>query len=236
MPITVSVITDEADFNEISPMVLDAWQQPYNPQLKHFRPNLPTRDEAIAWSKERSIQRLREQDPRNFMLKAVDCDRNVIVGFAQWYVNDKPDPYGERTVATWHPEGSDEREFAERFINGLWDFIGKRVTRPHMDLHSITVHTEHRCRGVGRLLIRWGLNKADELSIETAISSLITARGAYERCGLGCIELIPADPSLNVPYPSEKWKELESDNLNGWLMWRPVGHDYVAGVDKAPWA
>jgi GNAT superfamily N-acetyltransferase len=97
------------------------------------------------------------------------------------------------------------------------------------------VHTEHRHRGVGRLLIRWGLDKADELGIETVISSLVTARGAYERCGLGSIELIPADPSLNVTYPSEKWKELLSDNLNGWLMWRPVGHDYVAGVDKAPW-
>jgi hypothetical protein len=84
-------------------------------------------------------------------------------------------------------------------------------------------------------LIRWGLDKSDELGIETVVSSLMSARGAYERCGLGCIELIPADPSLNVPHPSEKWKELESDNLNGWLLWRPVGHDYVAGVDKAPW-
>jgi hypothetical protein len=132
MTITVSIITNEADFGEISPMVWDAWQQPYNPQLKHFRPKVATRAEAIAYNTERSIQRLRAGDPKMFMLKAVDSDTNVTVGFAQWYVNDKPDPYGERTVATWHPEGSEEREFAERFINGLWGFIGKRVTRPHM--------------------------------------------------------------------------------------------------------
>ncbi|KAJ4358786.1 uncharacterized protein N0V89_003370 [Didymosphaeria variabile] len=235
MPITVSIIADKADLVEISPMVLDAWQQPYNPQLKHFRPTFPTHAEAIAYGTERSVKRLQENDPKLFMLKAVDSDSNEIVGFAQWYVNDKPDPYGERTVATWHPEGSDEREFAERFINGLWDFIGKRVTGPHMDLHSITVHTGHRYRGIGRLLIRWGLDKADELGIETVVSSLVSARGAYEKCGLGCIEMIPPSPSLNVPYPSEKWKELESDHLSGWLMWRPAGHDYVAGVDKAPW-
>lgn len=130
MPITISIINDEADFHEVSPMVLDAWQKPYNPQLKHFRPVLSTREAAIAHSTQRSIERLRAQDPKMFMIKATDSDTNEIVGYAQWYVNDGP--AGERTEATWHPEGSDEREFAERFINGLWDFIGRRVTRPHM--------------------------------------------------------------------------------------------------------
>jgi len=85
------------------------------------------------------------------------------------------------------------------------------------------------------MLIRWGIDKADELGIETAISSLPFARGAYERSGLGCIEVIPPDLSLDVENPSEKWKELQADDLSGWLMWRPVGHDYVDGVDKAPW-
>lgn len=132
MPISVSVITNEDDFDEVSPMVLDAWQTPPNPQLKHFRPTFPTRAESVEYGKQRSLQRFREKDPKLFMLKAVDSDTNAIVGFAQWYVNDKLDPYGERTVATWHPEGSEEREFAERFINGLWGFIGKRVTAPHM--------------------------------------------------------------------------------------------------------
>jgi GNAT superfamily N-acetyltransferase len=107
--------------------------------------------------------------------------------------------------------------------------------RTYTDLHSIVVHPAHRGRGAGRLLIRWGLDKADELGIETVVSSLVSARGAYERCGLGCIEMIPPDRSLNVAYPSEKWKELESDNLSGWLMWRPVGRDFVPGVDRAPW-
>ena len=132
MPVTVSIITEEADFEAIAPMVLDGWQEPYNPQLKHFRPVFATHDEAVEYGRQRSVQRLRDQDPKLFMLKAVDSDTNEAIGFAQWFVNDKPDPYGERTIATWHPEGSDEREFAEKFINGLWDFIGKRVSRPHM--------------------------------------------------------------------------------------------------------
>lgn len=85
------------------------------------------------------------------------------------------------------------------------------------------------------MLVRFGIEKADELGIETVVSSLPSARGMYEKCGLGSIEIIPADKSLNVPNPSDKWKELQDDDLSGWLMWRPIGHDYVEGVDKAPW-
>ena len=103
------------------------------------------------------------------------------------------------------------------------------------DLLSITVHTEHRHRGAGRLLVRWGTAKADELGIETVVSSLPSAKGAYEKSGLGCIEVIPADESLRVEDPSPKWRELLEDDLSGYLMWRPIGHDYVDGVDKAPW-
>jgi hypothetical protein len=35
------------------------------------------------------------------------------------------------------------------------------------------------------MLIRWGIDKADELGVETVISSLPSARGAYEKSGLG---------------------------------------------------
>jgi GNAT superfamily N-acetyltransferase len=169
MTVSVSVITSPSDFSQIAPMVFDGWQQPYNPQRKHFRPPFASRNEAVTYTRDDAISEFRAQDPKMFMLKAVDTETGDIVGFAQWYVNDKPDPYGERTVASWYAEGSEEKEFAERFINGLWAFIGKRVSRPHMDLHSIVVHLDHRKRGIGRLLTRWGLDKADELGIETVV-------------------------------------------------------------------
>jgi GNAT superfamily N-acetyltransferase len=95
------------------------------------------------------------------------------------------------------------------------------------------VNQAYRGRGAGRMLIRWGTDKADELGIETVISSLPSAKGAYEKCGLGAIEIIPAD--VDVLNPSPRWQELQDDDLSGWLMWRPVGHDYIEGVDRAPW-
>lgn len=106
---------------------------------------------------------------------------------------------------------------------------------------SLVVHPSHRHRGAGRLLIRWGIAKADELGIETVISSLASARGAYEKCGLGAIEIIPPNPELERRLGDlekqgrgKKWKELLEDDLSGWLMWRPVGRDFRVG-DRAPW-
>jgi hypothetical protein len=135
MPLTLAIITSESDLPQLCETDYAAWQSPYNPQLKHFRPTFPTREEAIAWDKARKTKRLRAQNPKFFMVKCTDTDLDLIIGYAAWEINDRPDPYGERTEAVWHPEGSVEREFAERFINGLWGFIGSRVKGAHMGMH-----------------------------------------------------------------------------------------------------
>jgi hypothetical protein len=134
MPLVIRQVSSEKDFDKITPMDYDAWQIPYNPQLKHFRTQFATREEAIADKKRLFIESWKNKSPKKFYVMVVDTDTEEenVVGCATWEVNDKPDPYGEKTVASWHPEGSVEREFAERFINGLWGFIGARVTRPHM--------------------------------------------------------------------------------------------------------
>jgi len=131
MPIIVSLIEEETDFDELHPMIFDSWQDPPNPQLKHFRPSYLNREESIEYGKKRSVNTFRAKNPKTFMLKAVDTDTKKAVGYAQWCVNDNPG-HSEPTVATWYPEGSDERKFAEMFINGLWSYMSDRVTRPHM--------------------------------------------------------------------------------------------------------
>jgi hypothetical protein len=91
------------------------------------------------------------------------------------------------------------------------------------------------------MLIRWGTDKADEFGVETVISSLPSARGAYEKGGFGCIEVIPPNPNLDKRLEQlesegkgKKWRELLEDDLSGFLMWRPIGRDWAEG-DKAPW-
>ncbi|KAH8731871.1 hypothetical protein GQ44DRAFT_698130 [Phaeosphaeriaceae sp. PMI808] len=140
MPLVLSQVTDPLDFHEIMPMDYDAWLSPYNPQLKHFRPQLPTREEAIAYAIDRNTQKLQKNNPNAWMIKVTDTETNEIIGFAMWVLNEMNEEEGAKTVATWHPEGTEEREFAECFINGLWGFLAERVTRKHMGNIMLSIH------------------------------------------------------------------------------------------------
>lgn len=61
----------------------------------------------------------------------MDSDTGEGVGLAYWGLeNGEGD--GEMVKATWYPENSIERKFAEKFINGLHRFINARVPRRHL--------------------------------------------------------------------------------------------------------
>jgi hypothetical protein len=137
MPLKVSQVTDTSDFDAILPMEYDAWRTPYNPQLKHFRPDYLNRTESIAYTKATYIKKMEKKDPNQFMIKVTDTDTNDIVGFASWALNNMNAQGEDKTVASYYPDGSEEKEFAECFIDGLWGFIAERVTRRHMGMKHL---------------------------------------------------------------------------------------------------
>lgn len=137
MPLDVALVTDPKDLDKIGPMSWDAWQMPYNPQLKHFRPKKPTRDENIAYAIAQDTKFVTSAGPNQYMIKVTDTDTDEIIGMAIWVVNDPENSEEGPTVATYYPEGSEEREFAETFINGLWGFLGERIPRKHMGESSV---------------------------------------------------------------------------------------------------
>jgi hypothetical protein len=134
MPLIVEQVTDPSDFDKIMPMDYDAWRSPYNPQLKHFRPDYLSRTESIAYITAKYTRNLQKHDPTHFMIKVIDTENNEIIGFAIWELNEMDAQGDEKTTASYYPEGSEEREFAECFIDGLWSFIAERVTRKHMGM------------------------------------------------------------------------------------------------------
>ncbi|CAI6336896.1 unnamed protein product [Periconia digitata] len=242
MPLTTSTDITIADLPHLASLDYESWQTPPNPQLKHFRPPFPSRGAAETWYITSRTARVESPDPNTDFVKCYDEETGEIVGCAVWFVNHglQEGKEKKKVEATWHAEGSEEREFAERFVNGLWGFIDERVPGPRMDLHSIITSPKHRKNGCARLLLAHGKQKADALNIPIVISSLPSARGAYEKCGFGAIEVIPPHPSLKGREEeveggmSDKWRSWCEEDLSGWLMWRPVGRDYREG-DKAPW-
>lgn len=134
MPLTTALLTP-TDAPQLAPLDYDSWLTPYNPQLKHFRPSFSSRDDAIAWfiasrTPLYEAQARGDPDPKTFFVKCYEPATGEIAGYAVWHVNDGEE--GGKTVASWHPEGSEEREFAERFVDGLWGFIGERVRGARM--------------------------------------------------------------------------------------------------------
>jgi hypothetical protein len=134
MPFEVSQVTDVSELDELMEMDYEAWQTPYIPQLKHFRPSFPTRAESIAYAKARKAKKLLSSDPNCFFIKVKDAETKEVVGAATWILNSASDGADddEKARVEWYPEGSEQREFAECFIDGLSAFLGPRLTRAYM--------------------------------------------------------------------------------------------------------
>ena len=55
--------------------------------------------------------------------------------------------------------------------------------RPYMELRLLAVDTKHHRRGIGSLLLRHGLEKADELGLQVYLDSAVMGKALYERHG-----------------------------------------------------
>ena len=84
------------------------------------------------------------------------------------------------------------------------------------------VHPEYRRRGIGKLLMAWGIDKADEMSLECYIDATEAGVPLYEACGF--VKASKVDFNASKDEPSPHWKELQAELLPFafWPMWRPV--------------
>ncbi|KAF2690658.1 hypothetical protein K458DRAFT_61488 [Lentithecium fluviatile CBS 122367] len=90
----------------------------------------------------------------------------------------------------------------------------------HIELNLLFVHPSHCRHGVGRMLIDWGIKKADELEIEVVVVSVPFAVPVYSRSGFVCDAWIEVD--VIVEETSEQWKEWAGEDLRAVLMRKPA--------------
>lgn len=72
-------------------------------------------------------------------------------------------------------------------------------------------------------MMKWGLKKADEMSLETFVESTQDGEGFYKAHGFEVIDSILLD--ADIPNPSEEFTALRKKLLPvpGFMMFRPVG-------------
>jgi hypothetical protein len=74
---------------------------------------------------------------------------------------------------------------------------------------------KHQRRGAGSMLVKWGVDKADEMGVETCLEATLFGRRVYEKFGFHVTERVV----VPVPVP-EKWAD--KPTLGYLIMQRPA--------------
>ncbi|PWW80324.1 acyl-CoA N-acyltransferase [Tuber magnatum] len=196
------------------------------------------------------VRRVREKalKPEARIVLAVDEETKEITGFAVWVrEGDDPAAYRWRNEAgilkriefklltiegrittLFSPKSRSEDpaalarldEATEQATTGTWSQEGRKI-RWH--LHILGVDPSWRRRGVGRLLVSWGMKNGAKEGVICSLESSPTGRALYEKLGFKAID---------VWAPFEGFKE-EFENITAPMMvWQP-GAAKGNGVAKA---
>jgi hypothetical protein len=103
-------------------------------------------------------------DPGAFYFKAVDTDTSTIAGVANWTIHTK-----ERTREELNREAipvisTPEINYEARkdFINGIDQArLNIMGTAPVVMLHTLLVRQEYQRKGIGNILMKFGMDEAD---------------------------------------------------------------------------
>lgn len=105
----------------------------------------------------------------------------LLVGFAKWVVPGAP--YEDLPKLEEWPKDGDQA-FADKFFGAMSDSHKKIMgDRPHWYLELIVVKKEYQGKGAGGLMIRYGVEKADEAEVEAYLDASPSGRPVYERYG-----------------------------------------------------
>ncbi|KAI0143050.1 acyl-CoA N-acyltransferase [Xylariaceae sp. FL1272] len=124
-------------------------------------------------------------DSNGYSLKCVDTDTGKIVGMAQFDIFWKP---GEENA--WKkPEGAlwlegKDREKAESVLCPLWNMHEELWKKSrHIYIPTMAVHPDHQRKGIGRLLLQWGIDIAEKLGVPIYTESTVGGFPLYKAGG-----------------------------------------------------
>lgn len=206
MPLTLAV----AHIDDIPNITAAEWNAFENPLQPIFRLYCPVTNSNRAQSIARYAKELQEDlqeqhtNIENVWLKVVDsdsADEDVIVGGAQWLFVTQEITSIEQSVRSlskrW-PEGG-AKMFASQAFRILREAeakhkAGRSGQHSYATLGTFFTIPEYRKRGIGNMLMEWGLKRAGEKGLEAWIEAAPPAVPFYERHGFMPMETTHLDP------------------------------------------
>ncbi|KAI1450967.1 acyl-CoA N-acyltransferase [Annulohypoxylon stygium] len=125
-------------------------------------------------------------DRNGYTTKCIDTSTGKIVGMASWDVFWRPGKENgwERPEGIPWLEG-EEKVRCEAILGAMWDLREKLFGNKHQYIYLsvIAVDPEQQRRGIGRLLMQWGINLAEQLNLPIYLESSRPGLGLYEAVG-----------------------------------------------------
>ncbi|OTA04477.1 acetyltransferase, GNAT family [Trichoderma parareesei] len=137
------------------------------------------------------------RDKNNHFLSVWDdtASPEAFVGFAKWIApGASPEPVP--TVDQWPSEG--DQEFSAFFFGRLSDMHHEAMgERPHWYLELLAVKPQYQGKGAASLMLRYGVDKADEDKVECFLDASPKGQPIYERYGF---RVVQSDTFLDGTY------------------------------------
>jgi GNAT superfamily N-acetyltransferase len=175
-----------------------------------------------------------QADPHITWLKVTDDETGEVVAAAKWFVwapeSKTPDAkdgaaaaaaaavgpqWPAKISADWILEsergtgncgaGVEDKPFVEYIVEEFFQRRRERIQGPCVLLDQLFCAPAHQRRGAGKLLVKWGTQRADELGVKGFVEASFTGRRLYESCGFKVTEQV----CLEGVNEKEEWKEYD---------------------------
>lgn len=155
-----------------------------------------------------------QKDPTQHTLKCVDCETGKVVGMALWDIYLTPSNWRKSEI-TWLQ--GEEKERAEALISPLWETREKLwLNQRYLYCHVIAVHPDHQRKGIGQLLVEYGINVAKQTELPIFIESSSEAKRLYQK--MGC-QLLKEKPIHRSKYIQDGGSDSDEDTEIDLFIW-----------------
>jgi GNAT superfamily N-acetyltransferase len=119
-----------------------------------------------------------------------------------------------------------ERERAEQLIWPLWDARERSwLDQKYLYCHVVAVHPEYQRRGIGQILMEYGIDIAQKVRLPIYIESSRDGMRLYEKIGCRRLKQQPVDKS-KTEKPQESNEVEEHGGAVSWV-WFPEGGEEI---------
>ncbi|KAI1851727.1 hypothetical protein JX265_010961 [Neoarthrinium moseri] len=124
-------------------------------------------------------------DQNGYTIKCVDSESGKIVGMATWEVFWRPgkDSRWKKPAGAEWLKGANRKK-AESVLIPSWTMREKLFGgQKHIYCISLATHPEYRRKGIGRLLLQWGVDIAEQLQLPIYLEATVASAPMFESCG-----------------------------------------------------